>query len=71
MTEELLVALSAGDFVTYKARPEWGLGEVRWVAPGGLLTANFPEAVPAYRGEFGPGELEVLNVPKPRVARTA
>jgi phage FluMu gp28-like protein len=52
--------LSAGDFVIYKARPDWGLGEVRWVAPGGLLTANFPEACPAYRGEFGEDSVRVL-----------
>jgi hypothetical protein len=65
------VALGAGDFVTYLERPEWGLGEVRRVEPNGLLVANFPEARPSYQGEFGSGELEVANVPKPKVARTA
>lgn len=56
--------LTAGDFVKYKAHDDWGLGEVRWVAPNGLVMAFFPEARPAYMGEFGQGELVVSNVEK-------
>jgi hypothetical protein len=55
------MTLRAGDMVTYRAHPEWGTGRVDWAVPG-LLHATFPQARPAYSGEFGPGELRHQKV---------
>jgi hypothetical protein len=67
-TEELLVALVAGDLVVYKAHREWGTGIVEWVVPDGLLVVAFEVAGKPYRSDFGEGELERAT---PRIARTA
>lgn len=53
--------VKAGSDVVYLARPEWGVGRVRWVAPNGLLMVRFEEAQPVYEGEFAEAELESLE----------
>lgn len=65
-TEELLVALTAGDLVTVPLMPDLGVGVIEWVLAGRVWVAF--ESGGQYSDEFAEGE---LCRAKPRVARTA
>lgn len=55
------MTLRAGDNVTYTAHPEWGTGRINWTTPN-LVHATFPNARPAYSGEFAPAELRHAQI---------
>jgi hypothetical protein len=58
--------MQEGSRVTYRARPDWGIGIVEWAPSGDVMLVNFeiPHQGP-YSGEFHIAELDDAVVTQP------